>query len=53
MSHKIQLACERLSGTKLSALSRGYRHCPHCQADESQRWIDQQLQKLIPAITSW
>lgn len=25
----------------------GNRHCPHCQAFESQRWIDQQLQKVV------
>lgn len=28
--------------------SCGNRHCPQCQAHESQRWIDKQLQKLVP-----
>jgi hypothetical protein len=28
--------------------SCGHRSCPHCQAHESQRWIDQQLKKLVP-----
>ena len=28
--------------------SCGNRHCPQCQAFESQRWIDQQLQRLVP-----
>ncbi|BBJ22315.1 hypothetical protein W01_02420 [Candidatus Nitrotoga sp. AM1P] len=28
--------------------SCGNRHCPHWQVYESQRWIDKQLQKLVP-----
>jgi Zn ribbon nucleic-acid-binding protein len=29
--------------------SCGHRSCPHCQHHESQQWIDQQLQKHVPA----
>ncbi len=29
--------------------SCGHRHCPHCQNHESQQWIKNQLQKLVPA----
>ena len=39
MSPRMELACDDC--TEQSYL-------PHCQAHESQRWIDQQLQKLIP-----
>ena len=28
--------------------SCGNRHCPQCQAHESQCWIDKQLQKRVP-----
>ncbi len=27
----------------------GHRHCPHCQNHETQKWIDKQLQKQVPA----
>lgn len=29
--------------------SCGHRHCPHCQNHETQKWIDKQLQKQVPA----
>ena len=48
MSPKMQLACDGCSEQSFLPHSCGHRHCPHCQAFESQRWIDQQLQKLIP-----
>ena len=48
MSPKMQLACDDCSEQSFLPHSCGHRHCPHCQAFESQRWIDQQLQKLIP-----
>ena len=47
MSHKIQLACDDCQEQSYLPHSCGHRHCPHCQAHESQRWIDQQSQKLI------
>ena len=27
----------------------GHRNCPHCQAHESQQWIERQLGKRLPA----
>lgn len=48
MSPKMQLVCDDCSKQSFLPHSCGHRHCPHCQAFESQRWIDQQLQKLIP-----
>nr|VFK32727.1 MAG: Transposase zinc-binding domain-containing protein [Candidatus Kentron sp. MB] len=29
--------------------SCGHRNCPHCQNHESQQWLEQQLQKRVPA----
>jgi len=31
------------------AHSCGHRSCPHCQSHESQQWIENQLNKLVPA----
>ena len=48
MSPKMQLACDGCSEQSFLPHSCGHRSCPHCQAHESQRWIDQQLNKLVP-----
>jgi len=48
MSPKMQLGCDHCQAQSYLPHSCGHRHCPHCQAHESQRWIDQQSQKLIP-----
>jgi len=32
--------------------SCGHRSCPHCQNHESHQWIENQLDKLVPAIFS-
>lgn len=48
MSPKMQLACDDCTELGYLPHSCGHRSCPHCQAHESQRWIDQQMQKLIP-----
>jgi hypothetical protein len=48
MSPKMQLACDDCSEHSFLPHSCGHRSCPHCQAHESQRWIDQQLKKLVP-----
>jgi hypothetical protein len=48
MSHKMQLACDGCEEQSFLPHSCGHRNCPHCQAHESQRWIDQQLRKLVP-----
>ncbi len=47
-SPKMQLVCEPCGHEVWLPHSCGNRHCPHCQAHESQRWIDTQLQKLVP-----
>ena len=47
-SPKMQLVCEPCAHEIWLPHSCGNRHCPHCQAHESQRWIDQQRQKLVP-----
>ena len=48
MSPRMQLACDDCSEQSFLPHSCGHRACPHCQAHESQRWIDQQLKKLVP-----
>ena len=45
---RMQLSCEGCERECWLPHSRGNRHCPHCRAHESQRWIDKQLQKLVP-----
>jgi hypothetical protein len=45
---KMQLSCDGCDESVWLPHSCGNRHCPHCQAHESQRWIDKQLQKLVP-----
>ena len=44
-SPKMQLACGQCEHEVWLPHSCGNRHCPHCQAHESQRWIDNQLHK--------
>ena len=48
MSPKMQLACDDCPEQSFLPHSCGHRSCPHCQAHESQRWIDQQLKKRVP-----
>lgn len=48
MSPRMQLACEACPEQSFLPHSCGHRSCPHCQAHESQHWIDQQMQKLVP-----
>jgi hypothetical protein len=48
MSPKMELACDGCEEQSFLPHSCGHRSCPHCQAHESQHWIDQQLQKLVP-----
>ena len=45
---KMQLSCGNCDESSWLPHSCGNRHCPHCQAHESQHWIDKQLQKLVP-----
>ena len=44
----MQLDCDDCHASGYLPHSCGHRHCPHCQAHESQRWIDQQLKNSIP-----
>jgi hypothetical protein len=53
MSPKMQLACDDCAEQSFLPHSCGHRSCPHCQAHESQRWIDQQLRKLVPGNYFW
>jgi hypothetical protein len=48
MSPRMQLSCDDCAEQSFLPHSCGHRSCPHCQAHESQRWIDQQLKKLVP-----
>lgn len=48
MSPRMQLACDDCSEHSFLPHSCGHRACPHCQAHESQRWIERQLNKLVP-----
>ncbi len=45
---KMLLSCDGCDQECWMPHSCGNRHCPHCQAHESQLWIDKQLQKLVP-----
>lgn len=45
---KMLLSCDNCDESSWLHHSCGNRHCPHCQAHESQSWIDKQLQKLVP-----
>jgi Putative transposase/Transposase zinc-binding domain len=45
---KMLLSCDSCDESIWLPHSCGNRHCPHCQAHESQLWIDKQLQKLVP-----
>jgi len=50
-SPKMLMQCEskHCSNQTLVPHSCGNRHCPHCQNHETQKWIDKQLQKQVPA----
>jgi len=48
-SPQMLLGCESCQQQTMVPHSCGHRNCPHCQAHESQQWIDRQLQKQVPA----
>lgn len=48
-SPRMQVQCTQCEHQRLVPHSCGHRHCPHCQAHESQQWLDRQLQKQVPA----
>jgi hypothetical protein len=48
-SRRMQVQCTQCEHQRLVPHSCGHRHCPHCQAHESQQWLNRQLQKQLPA----
>lgn len=48
MSPKMQAECRDCAHQIRVPHSCGHRSCPHCQAHESQRWIERQVEKLVP-----
>jgi hypothetical protein len=46
---KMQATCDSCHHQVLVPHSCGHRNCPHCQAHESQQWIQRQLNKQLPA----
>jgi hypothetical protein len=48
MSPKMQAKCGDCDEQIYVPHSCGHRNCPNCQAHESQRWIERQMQKLVP-----
>ena len=44
-----KLSCSDCDEYQFIPHSCGHRSCPHCQHHESQQWIEQQLQKHVPA----
>lgn len=41
-------ACQQCDKTHYVARSCGNRHCPRCQVDKGQRWLVEQLGRLLP-----
>lgn len=48
LSAQMKLQCEDCLETQYLPHSCGHRNCPHCQAHESQRWIERQQAKQLP-----
>jgi len=48
MSPKMLAECLDCGQQTIVPHSCGHRNCPHCQAHESQRWIERQMEKLVP-----
>ena len=48
LSPRLQATCLDCDKQVFVPHSCGHRSCPHCQAHESQRWIERQTQKLVP-----
>jgi len=46
---KMQVTCTECEESILVPHSCGHRNCPHCQAHESQQWMERQLKKQVPA----
>jgi hypothetical protein len=48
-SPKMLVACNDCGRQLYIPHSCGHRNCPHCQAHESQQWLERQLKKQVPA----
>jgi hypothetical protein len=48
-SPKMLVGCSTCDQRHYVPHSCGHRHCPHCQAHESQQWLERQLKKRVPA----
>ena len=48
-SPRMRAGCSQCDHSMWVPHSCGHRNCPHCQAHESQQWLERQLQKQVPA----
>ena len=48
LSAKMAVQCDDCKTVEYIPHSCGHRNCPHCQAHESQQWIEQQQAKQLP-----
>ena len=48
-SPKMLMGCHACNHQILVPHSCGHRNCPHCQAHESQQWLERQHNKQVPA----
>ncbi|MCF6324556.1 MAG: transposase zinc-binding domain-containing protein, partial [Gammaproteobacteria bacterium] len=48
-SLRMKVGCSQCDHAMFVPHSCGHRNCPHCQAHESQQWLERQLQKQVPA----
>jgi len=48
-SAKMLASCTACDERRYLPHSCGHRSCPHCQAHESQQWLERQLKKQVPA----
>ena len=48
-SPKMLTRCSECEQETYVPHSCGHRNCPHCQAHESQQWLERQLKKRVPA----
>lgn len=48
LSAQMKVQCSDCLDARFVPHSCGHRNCPHCQAHESQQWIERQLAKRLP-----
>lgn len=48
LSAQMKVRCDSCHDTQYVPHSCGHRHCPHCQAHQSQCWIERQQAKQLP-----